>query len=140
MKPRLGGAQYEHWDSEPPCERNIMSRNILTDLERGDEDCILRFADGAAFRVSYLSIRCRCQCAKCKPRQENEQRQLELEEEVEATDGEAQGRTGRSLWNQVRLADWMLQRDTYLQSSEKRRRRVRKVSLNNQFRARRSQR
>jgi len=82
LKPRLDGAQYEHWDSEPPCERNIMSRNILTDLERGDEDCILRFADGAAFRVSYLSIRCRCQCAKCKPRQENEQRQLELEEEV----------------------------------------------------------
>ena len=55
-----------------------MSRNTLTDLERGDEDCILRFADGAAFWVSYLSIRCRCQCAKCKPRQENEQRQLEL--------------------------------------------------------------
>ncbi|SVA44440.1 uncharacterized protein METZ01_LOCUS97294, partial [marine metagenome] len=26
-----------------------MSRNTLTDLERGDEDCILRFADGAAF-------------------------------------------------------------------------------------------
>ena len=41
-----------------------MPENILTDLERGDEDCILRFADGSAFRLSYLSIRCRCQCAK----------------------------------------------------------------------------
>ncbi|HIM13122.1 MAG: hypothetical protein CXX69_00695 [Candidatus Thalassarchaeum betae] len=57
-------------------------RESLTDLERGDEDCVLRFADGAAFTVSYLAIRCRCQCAKCKPRQENEQRLLEFEEEV----------------------------------------------------------
>ena len=57
-------------------------RDSLTDLERGDEDCVLRFADGAAFRVSYLRIRSRCQCANCKPRQENEHRRLELEEEV----------------------------------------------------------
>ncbi len=71
-----------HWDSEPPCDGGSMTSDTLTDLERGDEDCVLRFADGAAFRVSYLSIRCRCQCAKCKPRQENEQRQLEFEEEV----------------------------------------------------------
>ena len=46
-----------------------MSAEILTDLERGDEDCVLRFADGSAFKVSYLSLRCRCQCANCKPRQ-----------------------------------------------------------------------
>ena len=59
-----------------------MTSDTLTDLERGDEDCILRFADGAAFRVSYLSIRSRCQCAKCKPRQENQQRLIEFEEEV----------------------------------------------------------
>ncbi|MDP7002041.1 MAG: DUF971 domain-containing protein [Candidatus Thalassarchaeaceae archaeon] len=59
-----------------------MSRELLTDIERGDEDCILRFADGATFRVSYLAIRSNCQCAKCKPRQENDQRRLELEEEV----------------------------------------------------------
>ena len=59
-----------------------MSRDVLTDLERGHEDCTLRFADGSAFKVSYLSLRCRCQCAKCKPRQENEQRLLEFEEEV----------------------------------------------------------
>ena len=59
-----------------------MSRDILTDLERGHEDCVLKFADGNAFKVTYLSIRCRCQCAKCKPRQENEQRLLEFEEEV----------------------------------------------------------
>ena len=59
-----------------------MSRDVLTDLERGDEDCVLRFADGLAFKLSYLSIRSRCQCAKCKPRQENEQRLLEFEEEV----------------------------------------------------------
>ncbi len=59
-----------------------MSRVVLTDLERGHEDCILRFADGSSFKVSYLSIRCRCQCAKCKPRQENQQRLLEFEEEV----------------------------------------------------------
>ena len=82
LKHGLGGARCEHWGSEPHCEGNIMSRNTLTDLERGAEDCILRFADGAAFRVSYLSIRGRCQCAKCKPRQENGQRQLELEEGV----------------------------------------------------------
>ncbi len=57
-------------------------RETLTDLERGDEGCVLRFADGAAFRINYLAIRSRCQCANCKPRQENEQRRLELEEEV----------------------------------------------------------
>ncbi len=59
-----------------------MSRDVLTDLERGDEDCVLRFADGLAFKLNYLSIRSRCQCANCKPRQENEQRLLEFEEEV----------------------------------------------------------
>ena len=59
-----------------------MSRDVLTDLERGHEDCVLKFADGAQFRLAYLSIRCSCQCAKCKPRQENEQRLLEFEEEV----------------------------------------------------------
>jgi len=69
-------------DSEPLCEEEIMTSDILTDLERGGEDCVLRFADGAAFRVSYLSIRSRCQCAKCKPRQENQQRLIEFEEEV----------------------------------------------------------
>ncbi len=58
------------------------SNDTLTDLERGSDDCVLRFADGTAFRVSYLAIRSRCQCANCKPRQENEQRRLELEEEV----------------------------------------------------------
>ena len=78
----LDGVLYGLLDSEPLCEGDIMTSDTLTDLERGDEDCILRFADGAAFRVTYLSIRCRCQCAKCKPRQENEQRQLEFEEEV----------------------------------------------------------
>ena len=76
-----------------------MPENILTDLERGDEDCILRFADGSAFRLSYLSIRCRCQCAKCKPRQENQQRLTEFEEEiarlrVEKTRAEPGGRYG----------------------------------------------
>ena len=59
-----------------------MSKELLTDIERGDESCILRFSDGASFRVSYLAIRSHCQCAKCKPRQENEQRRIELEEEV----------------------------------------------------------
>jgi|TARA_B100001996_G_scaffold356483_1_gene319806 DUF971 family protein len=56
--------------------------HILTDLERSNEDCILRFDDGSSFKLSYLSIRARCQCAKCKPRQENEQRVLEFEEEI----------------------------------------------------------
>ncbi len=55
----------------------------LTAIERSDEDCILRFADGASFRIGYLSIRKRCQCAKCKPRQANEQRRMEFEEEIE---------------------------------------------------------
>ena len=73
---------YGLLDSEPLCEGDIMTSDTLTDLERGDEDCVLRFADGAAFRVSYLSIRCRCQCAKCKPRQENQQRLIEFEEEI----------------------------------------------------------
>jgi len=78
----LDGVLYGLSDSEPLCEEEIMTSDILTDLERGDEDCVLRFADGAAFRVSYLSIRSRCQCAKCKPRQENQQRLIEFEEEV----------------------------------------------------------
>ena len=56
--------------------------SILTDLERSDEDCTLRFDDGASYKLSYLSIRSRCQCAKCKPRQENKQRIIELEEEI----------------------------------------------------------
>ena len=55
----------------------------LTAMERGDENCVLRFADGASFRIGYLSIRKRCQCAKCKPRQANDQRRLEFEEEIE---------------------------------------------------------
>ena len=59
-----------------------MSRDVLSDFERGDESCIMRFEDGAAFRVSYLVIRSNCQCAKCKPRQQNEQRKIELEEEI----------------------------------------------------------
>ena len=29
----------------------------LTAIERSDEDCILRFADGSSFRIGYLSIR-----------------------------------------------------------------------------------
>ena len=53
----------------------------LTDLERGKEDCVLRFADGQAFRVEYLDIRQSCPCAKCGPRQENEQRIIEFREE-----------------------------------------------------------
>ena len=56
--------------------------DTLTDLERSNEDCILRFDDGSSYKLSYLSIRSRCQCAKCKPRQVNEQRIIELEEEI----------------------------------------------------------
>ena len=56
--------------------------NILTDLERSGEYCIVRFDDGSSYKLSYLSIRSRCQCAKCKPRQVNEQRIIELEEEI----------------------------------------------------------
>ena len=59
-----------------------MSRETLTDFERDYEEAILRFADGASFRLSYLTIRSHCQCANCKPRQENEQRRIELEEEI----------------------------------------------------------
>ncbi|MBJ16908.1 MAG: hypothetical protein CMB66_01470 [Euryarchaeota archaeon] len=55
---------------------------MLTDFERSDENCIMRFADGNSFRVSYLKLRSNCQCAKCKPRQENEQRRIEFEEEI----------------------------------------------------------
>ena len=59
-----------------------MSRDLLTDLERSDEYCVLGFADGLSFRLSYFSIRSNCQCAKCKPRQENDQRRIELEQEI----------------------------------------------------------
>tara|TARA_B100001250_G_C19766644_1_gene775077 strand:+ start:1342 stop:1665 length:324 start_codon:yes stop_codon:yes gene_type:complete len=59
-----------------------MSRDLLTELDRRDEYCILRFADDHSFKISYLKIRSNCQCANCKPRQENEQRKIELEEEV----------------------------------------------------------
>ena len=54
----------------------------LTDLKRGKEDCVMRFADDQAFRVDYLDIRLACPCAKCAPRQENEQRIIEFREEV----------------------------------------------------------
>lgn len=56
--------------------------DTLTDLERGREDCVLRFADGAAFRLGYVELRMACPCAKCGPRQENEQRIIEFREEV----------------------------------------------------------
>jgi len=59
-----------------------MSRELLIELERSDEYCTMRFADGNSFRISYLKIRSNCRCAKCKPRQENEQRRLEFEEEI----------------------------------------------------------
>lgn len=59
-----------------------MSRELLTDFERSDEHCVMRFGDGASFSVSYLVIRSNCQCAKCKPRQENEHRRIEFEEEI----------------------------------------------------------
>ena len=70
-----------------------MSSDVLTVLERSDEDCIMRFADGASFRLNYLTIRSNCQCANCKPRQVNEQRRIEFEEEImrlrkEEEDGE----------------------------------------------------
>lgn len=65
-----------------PPPKDMGDGNILTDLERTDEDCVLRFDDGSSFQLSYVSIRSRCQCAKCKPRQENEQRIIELEEEI----------------------------------------------------------
>ena len=54
----------------------------LTDLERADENCVLRFADGTAFTLSYIELRLVCPCAKCRPRQENEQRMIEFREEV----------------------------------------------------------
>ena len=54
----------------------------LTDLERGREACVLRFADGASFRLDYVEVRMSCPCAKCRPRQENEQRLIEFREEV----------------------------------------------------------
>tara|TARA_B100000900_G_scaffold391378_1_gene385954 strand:- start:5011 stop:5337 length:327 start_codon:yes stop_codon:yes gene_type:complete len=56
--------------------------DMLTDLNRSNEDCVLKFADGTSFKLTYLSIRSRCQCAKCKPRQNNEQRIIEFEEEI----------------------------------------------------------
>ena len=59
-----------------------MSRELLTDLERSDEHCVMRFGDGISFRVGYMAIRSNCQCAKCKPRQENEQRKIEFKEEI----------------------------------------------------------
>ena len=54
----------------------------LTDLERADENCVLRFADGTAFTLGYIELRLVCPCAKCRPRQENEQRMIEFREEV----------------------------------------------------------
>ena len=61
---------------------NMDASDSLTDLERGKENCVMRFADGQAFRVDYLDIRLACPCAKCSPRQENEQRIIEFREEV----------------------------------------------------------
>ena len=77
----------------------------LTDIERGDESCILRFSDDKSFQVEYLAIRIRCQCAKCKPRQENEQRKIEFHEEVSRLVMEkTYDRTRRSLWNNYDMA------------------------------------
>ena len=61
---------------------NMDESDSLTDLERGKEDCVMRFSDGKSFRVDYLEIRLACPCAKCGPRQENEQRIIEFREEV----------------------------------------------------------
>ena len=83
----------------------------LTAIERSDEDCILRFADGASFRIGYLSIRKRCQCAKCKPRQANEQRRMEFEEEIEC-------RGCGQVCNQASLADGLLKWDTFIHPLE----------------------
>jgi DUF971 family protein len=62
--------------------RAMSESETLTDLERGKEDCVLRFADGASFRLDYVEVRMSCPCAKCRPRQENEQRLIEFREEV----------------------------------------------------------
>ncbi len=59
-----------------------MSRELLVELDRKDEYCIMRFADGESFRLGYLKIRSNCQCAKCKPRQINEQMKIEFFEEI----------------------------------------------------------
>jgi len=62
--------------------RAMSESETLTDLERGREDCVLRFADGTSFRLDYVEVRMSCPCAKCRPRQENEQRLIEFREEV----------------------------------------------------------
>ena len=55
---------------------------FFRDSDETHDDCVMRFADGQAFRVDYLDIRMACPCAKCGPRQENEQRIIEFREEV----------------------------------------------------------
>jgi DUF971 family protein len=54
----------------------------LTDLERENEYCTLRFEDGHSFKLDYVELRLGCPCAKCGPRQENQQRLIEFREEV----------------------------------------------------------
>ena len=55
---------------------------LLTDIERGEESCILRFADKKSFNLDYIEMRLACPCAKCRPRQENEQLILDFEESL----------------------------------------------------------
>ena len=58
------------------------NQNILTDIERGDESCVLRFADNKSFELGYIKVRLACPCAKCRPRQENKQLILDFKESL----------------------------------------------------------
>ena len=88
-----------------------MSRELLVELDRKDEYCIMRFADGESFRIGYLKIRSNCQCAKCKPRQENEQRKIEFEQEIMRLRLEKPKESRRPLRNPTRVADRLLERN-----------------------------
>tara|TARA_B110000263_G_scaffold137450_1_gene119251 strand:+ start:205 stop:546 length:342 start_codon:yes stop_codon:yes gene_type:complete len=58
------------------------NQNLLTDIERGEESCVLRFADKKSFKLDYLKVRLACPCAACKPRQENQQLILDFNESL----------------------------------------------------------
>jgi len=56
----------------------------LVELERTEEDAILRWQDGSEHTISWNDIRYYCPCAKCAPNRDDEDTAIELRRTVEA--------------------------------------------------------
>jgi DUF971 family protein len=56
----------------------------LVELERTEQDAILRWGDGSEHTVSWKEIRYYCPCAKCSPSRGEEGRDQELRELIQS--------------------------------------------------------